>query len=58
MLRECEGDSNDGMGDEGCVVVVSSVHEYVGGTRGSDILSFKVQYPNKHKLINTMSMCK
>ena len=25
MLRECEGDSNAGVGDEGCVVAVSCV---------------------------------
>ena len=33
MLRECEGDSNAGVWDGGCVVVVSAMH--VGGTRGS-----------------------
>ena len=33
MLRECEGDGNAG------VVMVSVGHEYVGGARGSGILS-------------------
>ena len=33
MLRECEVDGN------ACVVTVSAGHAYVGGTRGSDIVS-------------------
>ena len=36
MLRECEGDANDGVGDEG-VVVMSAGH--MGGTRGSGFVS-------------------
>ena len=36
MLRECEGDGNAGVGDGGCV---GAGHEYVGGTRGSSIVS-------------------
>ena len=39
MLRECDGDSNDGVGDEGGVIVVSAWHEYVCGIRGSGIVS-------------------
>ena len=39
MLRECAGDDNAGVGDEGTVVVVSAGNEYVGGTRGSCIVS-------------------
>ena len=35
--RECEGDGNAGVDDEGGVVVMSVGH--VGGTRGSDIVS-------------------
>ena len=38
MLRECEGDSNAGVGYGGGVTV-SAGHEYVGGTRGSYIVS-------------------
>ena len=37
MLREC--DSNAGVGDGVAVVVVSAGHEYVGGTRGLNIVS-------------------
>ena len=36
MLRDCQGDGNDGVADG--EVVVSAGHEYVGGTRGSDIV--------------------
>ena len=39
MLRGCEGDGNAGVGDGGCVVVVSAGHEWVGGTRSSCIVS-------------------
>ena len=39
MLRECEGDGNDVVEDGGGVVAVSAGHEYVGGTRGSGIVS-------------------
>ena len=39
MLRVCEGDGNAGVGDGGGVVAVSPGHEYVGGTRGSSIVS-------------------
>ena len=40
MLREFEGDSNTGVGDGVWdVVAVSAAHDYVGGTRGSGILS-------------------
>ena len=35
-VRGCKDDGNDGVG---CVVVVSAGHEYVGGTRGSGIVS-------------------
>ena len=35
MLREYEGDGNDGVGSGGCVVAVSA---YMGGTRGSGVL--------------------
>ena len=37
MLRECEGDGNAGVGDGGGVWM-SSGHEYVCGTRSSDIV--------------------
>ena len=39
MLREYEGDSNAGVGDGGSVSAVNTGHEYVGGTRVSDIVS-------------------
>ena len=39
MLRECKVVGNAGVGDGGGVVVVSAWHEYVGGTRGSGIVS-------------------
>ena len=39
MLRECEGDGSGDVGDKGGVVGVSACHEYVGGIRGSDIVS-------------------
>ena len=39
MLRECEGDDNDGVGDGEGVFAVSAGHEYVGSTRGSGIVS-------------------
>ena len=39
MLRECQCDGNAGVGDWGYVVSVSAGHEYVGGTRGSGIVS-------------------
>ena len=35
----CEGDGIAGVRDRGGVVGVSSWHEYVGGTRGLDIVS-------------------
>ena len=35
-IRRCEGDGNDGVGFGGCVVAVSA---YMGGTRGSCVLS-------------------
>ena len=31
----CEGDGNAGVGDGGGVIVVSTGHEYMGGTCGS-----------------------
>ena len=37
MLRECDG--NASVGDRRGVVVVSAGHQYVGGTRGSGIVS-------------------
>ena len=37
--RECEGDCNAGVGDEGCVIAVSARCEYMDGTRGSGIVS-------------------
>ena len=37
MLRECEGGGNAGVGDVGCVVVVSAGQ--IDGTRGSGIVS-------------------
>ena len=36
VLRECEGDGNAGVGSGGGVVAVSA---YMGGTRGSGVLS-------------------
>ena len=39
MLRECDGDDNAGVGDGGGVVATSAGLEYVGGTRGSGIVS-------------------
>ena len=33
ILRECECDTNAGVGDGGFVFYVSISHEYVGGTR-------------------------
>ena len=39
LLRECEGNGNAGVGDGGGVVGVSTEYEYVGGTRGSGIVS-------------------
>ena len=38
-VRECQGNGNAGVGDGGCVVVVSVGHEYVCGTRGTCIVS-------------------
>ena len=43
MRRECEGDGNARVGDEGRVVVVSAWH--VGGTRGSGIVSNAADVP-------------
>ena len=37
-----KGDGNAGVRDGGGVVVVSAWHEYVGGTRGLDIVSSTV----------------
>ena len=39
MLRECEGDGNAGVVNRGSVVSVSAVHESMGGTRDSGIVS-------------------
>ena len=39
MVRECEGDGNSDVGDRGGVFVMSTGHEYVGGTRGAGIMS-------------------
>ena len=39
MMRECDGGGNAGVGDGRGVVVVSAGHEYVGGERGSSIVS-------------------
>ena len=39
MLRECEGDGTASVGVGGGVVAVSVEHQYVGGTRGSGIVS-------------------
>ena len=39
MLRECEGDINDGVGDVGDVVAVSAGWECIGGTRSSGVVS-------------------
>ena len=39
MLRKCDGDGNAGGMDGGSVVAVSAGHEYVGGTRGSGLVS-------------------
>ena len=39
MLRACEGCGNAGVWGRGGVVVVSVGHEYVGGSRGSGIIS-------------------
>ena len=38
-MRESEGDGNVGVGYGRGVVAVSAGHEYVGGTRGSGIVS-------------------
>ena len=39
ILRECEGDGNDGVRDVGGVVVVSAVNENLADTCGSGIVS-------------------
>ena len=39
MLRKCEGDDNADVGDDEGVVGMCIGHEYVGGTRGSGIVS-------------------
>ena len=39
ILREYEDDAKAGVGDVGSVVAVSAGNEYVGGKRGSGILS-------------------
>ena len=39
MMRECEGDGSTGVGGGEGIVSVGAVHEYVGGTRGSGIVS-------------------
>ena len=44
MLIACESDSNAGEGYGGGVVAVSVGHDYVGGTRGSGIVSSLVGY--------------
>ena len=38
-VRGCEVDGNADMGDGGGVVVASAGHEYVGGARGSGMVS-------------------
>ena len=43
MLRECESDGNDGVGDEGGEVVVNAGH--VGDTHGSGIVSSAADIP-------------
>ena len=35
MMRECQGDNNAGVRDDGGIVA-SAGHEYVGGTRARD----------------------
>ena len=37
--RKCESDGNVGVSDGGCVVAVSAVHESMGGTHGSGMVS-------------------
>ena len=41
ILRECEGDDNSGVGDGRGLVAMNAWHEYIGGTRGSRIMSSK-----------------
>ena len=39
MITECEGDGDAGLGAGGGVVAVSAGCEYMGGTRGSGVVS-------------------
>ena len=57
MLRECEGDSNAGVGSGGGVVVVSA---YMGGTCGSGVLSSAGDVPEMSVVVGgvcDMCMC-